>query len=191
MTLPASIESYFGALVARASAAVVVPHMPIPYAEDDFNKCHANAARWVSEHPGYEVVRGWLLWPGAGPSHMVHAHSVVRGPEGLVDVTPLRAPGLHFLEHQGGEESFWRWLGTLRSTPMVSTLPLRLWVIHPIPLLKLTTSLQFGRGSTHPTEPYCVHLRCAHTSYQSHSGRSSSLTADQCQQRGPRGGPTQ
>jgi hypothetical protein len=78
--------------------------MPIPYAEDEFNHCHANAARWVT--PGYEVVRGWLLWPGAGSPHMLHAHSVVRGSAGLVDVTPLRAPGLHFLEHEGGEEEF-------------------------------------------------------------------------------------
>ena len=38
--------------------------------------------------------------------HMLHAHSIVRGPQGLVDVTPLRDPGLHFLEHEGGEEDF-------------------------------------------------------------------------------------
>lgn len=80
--------------------------MPIAYTEDDFNNCHANAEKWVAEHPQYVVVRGWLLWPQTGPPYMLHAHSVVSGPVGLEDVTPLRDPGLHFLRHEGSDQEF-------------------------------------------------------------------------------------
>jgi hypothetical protein len=104
--LPTSVSVYFDALLARVSAAEVVPHMSIVFTEDDYNNCHANATKWVAAHPGYEVVRGWLPWPQAGPPYMLHAHSVVRGPDGLVDVTPLRDPGLHFLKHEGSEQEF-------------------------------------------------------------------------------------
>jgi hypothetical protein len=52
------------------------------------------------------MVRGWLLWPQAGPPYMLHAHSVVSGPAGLLDVTPLRDQALHFLRHEGSEDEF-------------------------------------------------------------------------------------
>jgi hypothetical protein len=104
--MPIDIGRYFDALVARAPMSVLVPHMQIAYVDDDFNSCHKNAARWVAEHPEYTVIRGWLLWPQAGPPYLLHAHSIVRGPQGLVDVTPLRESGLHFLEHDGTEENF-------------------------------------------------------------------------------------
>jgi hypothetical protein len=39
------------------------------------------------------------------------------------------------------------------------------------------TSVQFGRGSTQPTEPHRVHLKCAQISYQSQSGSLSSGTS--------------
>lgn len=97
MTLPVNIDFYFNELIARISAAAIVPQLPISHTGGDFNNCHANAAIWVAEHPEYEVVRGWLLWPQAGSPYMLHAHSVVSGPAGLVDVSPLREPGLHFL----------------------------------------------------------------------------------------------
>jgi hypothetical protein len=106
LTLPVALHDYFDSLVARASAAVIVPHAATPCAESDFNNCHDNAARWVAEHPEFEVVRGWLLWPQAGPPYLLHAHSVVSGPAGLMDVTPLRELGLHFLRHEGSEEEF-------------------------------------------------------------------------------------
>lgn len=61
----------------------------------------------------------------------------------------------------------------------------------PTPLLKSITSLQFGRGSTHPTLPHSEHLRCAQISYQSHSGRSSSFNSAEWWQRGPAGRPMQ
>jgi len=48
-----------------------------------------------------------------------------------------------------------------------------------------------GRGSTHPTLPHFVHLKCAQMSYQSQSGKRSSGTLALCQQRGPVAGPTQ
>ncbi len=80
--------------------------MPMAYADGDFNNCHANAEKWIAAHPEYEVVRGWLLWPQAGPPYMRHAHSVVSGPTGLEDVTPLRDSGLHFLKHEGSEQTF-------------------------------------------------------------------------------------
>lgn len=83
MTLPTSIEAYFDSLVARVATAVAVPLMPTDYTEADFNNCHTNAENWAAEHPEYVVVRGWLLWPQAGPPYMVHAHSVVSGPVGL------------------------------------------------------------------------------------------------------------
>jgi hypothetical protein len=111
LTPPLDINAYFGALVARASTAVVVPLMPMSYADSDFNNCHVNAARWAAANPEYAAVGGWLLWPQAGPPYILHAHSVVKGPEGLVDVTPLREKGLHFLEHQGSGEEF-SWLAT-------------------------------------------------------------------------------
>ena len=37
---------------------------------------------------------------------MLHAHSVVSGPAGLLDVTPLRDQALHFLRHEGSEDEF-------------------------------------------------------------------------------------
>lgn len=106
MTLPVDIHAYFELLLERISTAAIVPHMPVTYSEGEFNNCHANAAKWVADHPEYEVVRGWLLWPQAEPPYMLHAHSVVSGPDGLVDVTPLRDQGLHFLRHEGSEEEF-------------------------------------------------------------------------------------
>ncbi|WP_316193005.1 hypothetical protein [Bradyrhizobium sp. SZCCHNRI1029] len=106
MTLPVDIGAYFDSLVARVSTAVIVPQVPIARSEDSFNNCHDNATKWVAEHPEYQVVRGWLLWPQAGPPYMLHAHSVVIGPDGLVDVTPLRESGLHFLRHTGSKEEF-------------------------------------------------------------------------------------
>jgi hypothetical protein len=106
MTLPIDTKAYFDALVARASLSVVVPQMQVAHDDDQFNRCHENATKWVAEHPEYTVVRGWLLWPQAGPPYLLHAHSIVRGPQGLVDVTPLRDPGLHFLEHKGSEAEF-------------------------------------------------------------------------------------
>jgi hypothetical protein len=106
MTLPADISACFDSLLARVAEAAIVPQMPVAHNEDDFNNCHDNAAKWVAEHPEYEVVKGWLLWPQAGPAYMLHAHSVVSGPDGLVDVTPLREPGLHFLRHEGSDEEF-------------------------------------------------------------------------------------
>jgi hypothetical protein len=65
MTLPVDIRGYIDSLVARVSTAVIVPHMPVVYAELDFNNCHANAGKWVAEHPECEVVSGWLLWPSS------------------------------------------------------------------------------------------------------------------------------
>jgi hypothetical protein len=106
MTLPVDIDAYFDSLLARVADAAIVSQMPIAHAEDDFNKCHDNAMKWVADHPEYRVVRGWLLWPHAGPPYMLHAHSVVSGPDGLVDVTPLRESGLHFLRHEGSDEDF-------------------------------------------------------------------------------------
>jgi hypothetical protein len=101
-----SVSAYFDALLARVSTAELVPFMPIEFTEVNYNNCHGNAAKWVAEHPEYKVVHGWLLWAQAGPPYMLHAHSVVRGPAGLVDVTPLRDQGLHFLEHEGSEQEF-------------------------------------------------------------------------------------
>jgi hypothetical protein len=43
------------------------------------------------------------------------------------------------------------------------------------------TSPQFGRGSTLPTLPHFVHVRCASMSGHCHSGRSSNFTADECE----------
>src|SRR5205814_7360731 len=43
-------------------------------------------------------------------------------------------------------------------------------------LLYSIPSVQFGRGSTQPTEPHCVHLKCAQTSYQLQFGSLSSST---------------
>jgi hypothetical protein len=59
MMLLVAIDVYFDSLLARVSTTVVVPHMPMAYAENDFNNCHANVARWVAEHPEYAVVSGW------------------------------------------------------------------------------------------------------------------------------------
>jgi hypothetical protein len=106
MKPPIDIRAYFDALVERASTAIAVPQMPLSFEDSDFNNCHENAAKWVAGRSDYVVTRGWLLWPQAGPPYMLHAHSLVRGAEGLVDVTPLRESGLHFLEHQGSEEEF-------------------------------------------------------------------------------------
>jgi hypothetical protein len=106
MSLTLQIGAYFDSLVARASTATIVPLLEKTYTEADYNNCHENAAKWVVDHPEYRVVRGWLLWPQAGLPYMLHAHSVVSGPAGLLDVTPLRDPGLHFLKHEGSEQDF-------------------------------------------------------------------------------------
>jgi hypothetical protein len=106
MILTSDISVYFDSLVARVSTATVVPLLEKEYTESDFNTCHDNAARWVAEHPEYEVVQGWLLWPHGGPPYMLHAHSVVSGPTGLLDATPLRASDLHFLTHEGTDQDF-------------------------------------------------------------------------------------
>jgi hypothetical protein len=106
MILTPQIIAYFDSVVARASTATIVPLFKRAYTEADYNNCHDNAANWVADHPEYRVVRGWLLWPQAGPPYMLHAHSVVSGPAGLLDVTPLRDTGLHFLKHEGSDQDF-------------------------------------------------------------------------------------
>ena len=98
------MRRYFEELVDRMQSAVLVPHLIDPNAS--FNNCHENADRWVSANPGYEIARGWLVFSTSG-GYMFHAHSVVRGPAGLEDVTPLQVSGFHFLPHAGTEAEFW------------------------------------------------------------------------------------
>ena len=62
--------------------------------------CHGSAERWVAAHPGWSVVRGWVLvqgTPGQGATYA--AHSAVMDPEGrLWEVTQPEQPALWFLE---------------------------------------------------------------------------------------------
>jgi len=53
------------------------------------NKCHDNVDRWVREHPADACVVGWLATPLWGGGHQLDRHSVVKTPDGLIDITPM------------------------------------------------------------------------------------------------------
>jgi hypothetical protein len=62
------------------------------------NMCHDNAARWVTEHPGHRVIRGWLCFDltVTKPHMRFTAHSVVADESGaLVDITAAQLLGEH------------------------------------------------------------------------------------------------
>ncbi|MBB3936581.1 hypothetical protein [Aureimonas phyllosphaerae] len=69
--------------------------------------CHANAAAWVSAHPGYRVVPGWLI----AAQGLVVPHSNVETSAGrLLDVTPREdgdsARIFQFIRWHGSDEEF-------------------------------------------------------------------------------------
>lgn len=69
-------------------------------------QCHANAARWVEQHPSAQVEKGWLFqYQGA-----YVRHSVVRTGEGrLLDVTIREAgfqPFHKFILHEAAAKAY-------------------------------------------------------------------------------------
>lgn len=72
------------------------------------NACHANAGRWIAEHDGWAVVRGWVLEygsPGAEAAYV--SHSVVADPAGrLLEVTMNDQVTRRLLEHLGDMHVF-------------------------------------------------------------------------------------
>lgn len=90
-------------LDARRKQAVLVSLNPAEGAA--YNQCHENAEAYVSNHVGFQVVRGWLIEDFVGFTYF-NAHSVVRDFSGeLFDPTPMRQHCL-FLLHEGDEEDF-------------------------------------------------------------------------------------
>lgn len=75
-------------------------------------ECHQNADAWVSVHPEFKVVRGWVTYASfGGDSVAFMAHSVVRDQSGrLFDITPLLnetvRTGMRFVEHEGDPDMF-------------------------------------------------------------------------------------
>lgn len=67
------------------------------------SKCHENVNRWCTGNPGHRAVRGWIV-----TSTLFDKHSVVdRGPDGLLDITPLHDRShTNFLRHIGSQEEF-------------------------------------------------------------------------------------
>lgn len=73
------------------------------------NDCHNNAARWVAEHPGDTVMRGWLHDPRGMQRNWFVAHSVIRTAAGeIIDVTLDACPQKHlrFFPHPGPVDFF-------------------------------------------------------------------------------------
>ena len=67
------------------------------------SKCHENVNRWCIQNPAHRPLRGWIV-----TSTLFDKHSVVdRGPNGLLDITPLRDRShTDFLRHVGSQEEF-------------------------------------------------------------------------------------
>ena len=102
---------YFEALHARQHETVTPRRVRVTFTDGDGpteGNCHGNADRWVSEHPDFQPVRGWVIdghMPGTEYVHYV-AHSLVQGLEGeLWDTTNL-AVDVRLLRHEGSEEEF-------------------------------------------------------------------------------------
>lgn len=68
------------------------------------NRCHANVAKWIEDHPGQRHVRGWLVTEDFGV-YFLDGHSVVGVGSDLLDITPSRF-ALKFLPHEGTPEEF-------------------------------------------------------------------------------------
>jgi hypothetical protein len=89
------------------------------------NQCHDNADRWVNDHPGDLVLRGWLLDAEGDPdTHSPYrfiAHSVVLTALGrMIDITlPASERPRRFLVHPYGICGFF---GILCSPPLANTL---------------------------------------------------------------------
>lgn len=72
--------------------------------------CHENVTRWLSNHPGYTAVRGWLNVSFLAPQNRRRfgSHSLVADPRGrLLDITLSAADGRYgFIRHPGSEAEF-------------------------------------------------------------------------------------
>jgi hypothetical protein len=105
-------------LTARRDAGVPIRrflHWPEGWLPEQ-GRCHRNVERWVSERPGWRILRGWIvnhLLPGFSTNYA--SHSVVVDAEGeLWDVTKNDFDGRLFYEHAGSIEEYLANVGTRR-----------------------------------------------------------------------------
>jgi len=102
----------------RLEGADLIPFRPV--STHDWQpavaKCHDNVDTWVRMNPNHRVVRGWVTNGNYIVFIGLTAHSIVRGPDGVMfDITPLYdetgrgevvRQGMRFVEHLGSDEEF-------------------------------------------------------------------------------------
>lgn len=117
------VSNLVGQVFNLAPTATKVPRTKVSDGDwvPALKKCHENVDTWCSRNKDFEPVRGWLLMDlraasqffGHPPKIDLLAHSVVKGPKGLEDITPAFDHGVGggpdiypFIPHPGSTEDF-------------------------------------------------------------------------------------